>query len=322
MMTEHLIKLIEAASKAPSGHNTQPWLFKAEGDSIFIFPNMDNVLSIVDKDNRELFISLGAATENLCIEAKRLGYSTSVEINESTKSIEIRLYPDCNIDKDTLATQIQNRQTNRSIYNNRSIPASIISRLKQVPCSDTTNVYIIGKENKLFGVLRSYVKQGNEIQMNDDSFRKELLEYMRFNKKELEKNPTGLSYKIIGAPALPAFISKPIVKLFLKPDTQNKGDMKKIDSSSHFVLFTIANNSLKEWVNVGCDLERFILSATQLGISNAYMNQPCEVAELSEHMRQNITLIKGEYPTLLLRIGYAEPAPYSTRKKIDDIMIK
>lgn len=97
--------------------------------------------------------------------------------------------------------------------------------------------------------------------------------------------------------------------------------MKKIESSSHLVLFTTKNNTLAEWVNLGRDLQRFILTTTQLGIANAYMNQPCEVDELSLDIQKNITLIKGEYPTLLLRIGYAESAPFSPRKKVDDVVM-
>ena len=72
--------MVEQAVKAPSGHNTQPWLFKINQGNIEIRPNFEKLLPVVDPDNRELFISLGCATENLCIAASSKGYSSKVSI--------------------------------------------------------------------------------------------------------------------------------------------------------------------------------------------------------------------------------------------------
>ena len=77
--------MVEYAIKAPSGHNTQPWLFRINENSIEIYPNFDRALPVVDFDNRELFISLGCALENLCITALEKGYDYDVE----TKSLSI-----------------------------------------------------------------------------------------------------------------------------------------------------------------------------------------------------------------------------------------
>ena len=77
-------RMIGYAIKAPSGHNTQPWLFRIkEGeDRIRIVPDLTKELPVVDKDCRELFISLGCAAENLCIAAKDMGYEPAVTIDE------------------------------------------------------------------------------------------------------------------------------------------------------------------------------------------------------------------------------------------------
>lgn len=316
------IKMVEAAIKAPSGHNSQPWLFKLYEDKIDILPNMKEVLPIVDKSNRELFISLGAATENLCIAASGLGYQSNVNIDDSEKKITVHLkkYPDVAIDP--LNESVAIRQTNRKVYSDKIIPDDTILVLNNLLLHPDINRYIISKNDSLFSILKSYVERGNQIQMQDKAFKEELLNYMRFNNNEVKNNPTGLSYKVMEAPAMPAVLSKFILKSYLKPNKQNKGDLKKIDSSSHLVLFTTQNNTLTEWINLGRNLQRFILTATQLGIANAYMNQSCEVDDLSVDIQKNVLDIKGEYPTLLLRIGYAERAPYSPRKSVDDVVVK
>ena len=75
--------MIEQAVKAPSGHNTQPWLFKTGETEIEIRPDFTKSLPVVDPDNRELFVSLGCAAENLCIAASHKGYRTKVAIEEN-----------------------------------------------------------------------------------------------------------------------------------------------------------------------------------------------------------------------------------------------
>ena len=44
------------------------------------------------------------------------------------------------------------------------------------------------------------------------------------------------------------------------------------------------------------------------------MNQPCEIAELSVTLRQNLFL--SGYPVILLRVGYALPAAHSLRRPL------
>lgn len=315
------LEIVEAATKAPSGHNTQPWLFRLNDSSIDVIPNMECRLSVVDSSNRELYISIGAAIENLCLKATSLGYETNVELNDVTKSITIYLDKTEHEENVPLVFEIDKRQTNRKMYTSKKIPADTLQILEKVMLNCNINKYIISHEDSLFEIMKRYIALGNDLQLNDDDFKEELLKHIRFNQKEINKESTGLTYKVMGAPSLPAFISKPIVKSFLKADKQNKGDMKKVDSSSHLVLFTTKHNTWQEWIDLGRSFERFMLTTTSLGIATAFMNQPCEEEELAKQIQQKYPEFKGEYPTLLLRIGYSEMAAYSPRKKINEVVL-
>ena len=68
--------MIESACKAPSGHNTQPWLFKIGASEIDIYPDFSKELPIVDPSHRELFVSLGCAIRKslYCCSRERLSY--------------------------------------------------------------------------------------------------------------------------------------------------------------------------------------------------------------------------------------------------------
>lgn len=314
------LTMVEAAIKAPSGHNTQPWLFKLKENAIDVIPNLKYILPIVDPSNRELFISIGAAVENLCLKALELGYETSVKINIETEVATICLVKS-DVKSDVLVDQIEKRQTNRNVYSAKIISDDIIHQLKNLSNNLYISQYIISKDDPLFETMKRYVSLGNEIQLNDEEFKDELLRYIRLNKKGVTDKPTGLSYKVMGAPSLPTFISKPIVKLLLKADKQNKGDMKKIDSSSHLILLTTQSNTLEEWILLGRYLQRFLLTLTSLNISSAYINQPMEIGELASQIKRKYPEFQREYPTLLLRIGYAKSAPFSPRQNIKNFLL-
>lgn len=320
-MNRELELMIEAACKAPSGHNSQPWLFRVNENSIDIVPNFTKSLPIVDGNNRELFISLGAATENLCLMAGNLGYKPSMKIDAAKQEIKIDLTKDAELQKDDLVFQIDSRQTNRQMYNDKSISQDSLSLLNNSKLYNHTHRYVINRNDSNFQIIKSFVARGNEIQMNDENFKKELLQYIRFNNKEVKENPTGLTYKVMGAPAMPGFISKPLVKSFLSPKKQNKSDLKKIDSSSNLIIFTTQRDSMEDWINLGRSLERYLLTATKLGIASAFLNQACEIKNLSEEMKTSISFLGDGYPTLILRIGYAPKAPYSPRQKIEDVVL-
>lgn len=311
--------MVEQAIKAPSGHNTQPWLFKINESSIEIIPDFDKSLPVVDFDNRELFITLGCATENLCIAARGKGYEPIILTNDSG-TITINLTKQDWVTPDPLLEQIAVRQTNRSLYNGKMISNDTINILKSINFESAVNMYFYKNGTPEFNSIGSYVLRGNIIQMQDRAFKGELLGWMRYNKRHQNRTNDGLSYAAFGAPNLPMFIIKPIMNKAINEKSQNKGDSKKIESSSHFVLFTTKNNTVEEWINLGRTLERFLLKSTELGIIHAYMNQPCEVRDLSKEMAVTLD-ITDEAIAILLRVGYGEKMPYSSRKNVNEVII-
>lgn len=89
-MNTDFIQIASYASKAPSGHNTQPWKFHIADNTITVIPNFEVALPVVDGNNRELFISLGCAVENLSIAANHFGYTTQI-VEYSIKGIILEL---------------------------------------------------------------------------------------------------------------------------------------------------------------------------------------------------------------------------------------
>ena len=285
------IYMMEQAVKAPSGHNTQPWLFRVQKDRIQILPDMSKSLPVVDPDNRELFISLGSGEITVLL-------SEASMIKETSGLIE----------------EISVRQTNRGIYSGEMIPSDQLSYLRNTPLEENISLHLWSKGEWEFDTLSSYIFAGNNRQMNDRLFKRELKSWMRFNKNHVRATSDGLSYAVFGAPNLPRLISETIMGSVLKAGIQNRGDKKKLDSSSHLALFALRINTLPEWFALGRSLQRFLLRATEKNIAFAFLNQPCEVRDLSGLLAKDLSFT-NEIPALILRLGYAKrKMPYSPRK--------
>ncbi|MBK7098805.1 MAG: nitroreductase [Sphingobacteriales bacterium] len=317
------LKIIEYGIKAPSGHNTQPWKFKLKEKSIEIHPNLDKTLPVVDGNHRELYISLGCALENICVAASNFGYTSQADIlqKDSVYIIEIKLQKTESLKADPLFSQIEKRQTNRSIFKSKMISADTLVMLQRMRTNPNVSMFYYKKGEPEFETLSKYIYTGNEIFYNDKAFRKEVLTWMRFNKKDVLKQNDGLAYNTVGSPSLPKWLGRPIVSSFLTPKKQNKSEEDKIKTTSHFVTFTTNDNTPKGWILTGQSLENYWLHCTELGIAVAFSNQPCESASLASEISKQLP-INNELPMLLLRIGYADPMPYSVRKTLKDVIIE
>lgn len=311
--------ILEQAGKAPSGHNTQPWRFAVSNGQITLSPDFRATLPVVDPDNRELYISLGCALENLCLAAGTRGYRTHITQTDQ-HGITIALEAATDVAQNPLTDAITHRRTNRATYDGRRVPEDTLHTiLDSTANAHGIRVQAFAIDSREAQTLAQYVMAGNDAQLNAPAFKAELLSWIRFNAKHVQTTHNGISYAALGAPSLPAFVSRPIVRSMLNPQKQNRTDTRNIASSSHLVLLTSRDNSVPAWIATGRTLQHLLLRLTEAGIAHAYLNQPCEVAAL-RHPLQNETFVDGAYPQILLRIGYGKTLPPAPRKPVTELI--
>lgn len=311
-------RLIEHAIRAPSGHNTQPWLFSIEKDGITISPDLTRRLPVVDPQNRELFISLGCAAENLHLAARHHGYADTISISDAGE-IHITLTPQDGIQPDPLFEQIPVRQTNRSACDGRSLSQELLDGIIAQAQIPGVHLQTWDRSSSGFGRLAELVMVGNLTQLDNEAFRNELLSWIRVNRAQSNRTRDGLSYAVMGAPNLPAWITRPITRRALNGEKQNRVDRKKIASSSHLLLLTTDRDDPAAWVEAGRVLQRTLLLLSWHGIAHAHINQPCEVPALRNRIGHELGL-HSVYPQILLRLGYAEPMPCSKRRPVEQVI--
>jgi len=313
------IEMIKYAAMAPSGHNTQPWIFKIFNNKIIITPDLKRKCPAVDPEDRELYIGLGCALENLLTAGEYLGYNSVTDIVPIGKESEIVITPEkTGICGNELFQYIPIRQCSRSEYRSTKIKESDLTELESVKIDDCNYTRLINSPEETSEIIK-LVKEGNELQMGNRDFMDELISWIRFNDDEIIFHRDGLAGKCTGSPSVPRWMGKLFMNLFVGAGSQNSKDEKNILSSSAVVLFASKENNQKSWINMGRLYQRYALRLTKLGITSAFINQPCE----SKSLNQRLNTVFGlgtDYPQMLIRIGYGESMPYSVRRNLSDMM--
>ncbi len=85
-------------------------------------------------------------------------------------------------------------------------------------------------------------------------------------------------------------------------------------------MFIGAQADKAHWVEVGRAYERFALQAAALGIRNAHLNMPVEVAALRPKFASHLGLGTVR-PDLVVRFGRGPKLPPSLRRPVSAVMV-
>jgi nitroreductase len=124
--------LLRYAVLAPSGHNTQPWLFKVMDNEVDIRTDRSRALPIVDPYHRELVISCGAALHHLRLAIKHFGHGEETRLLPDPADPDllavIRLVPatEAGVEggDEAMFEAITRRRSNRRAYKMRAVRQS------------------------------------------------------------------------------------------------------------------------------------------------------------------------------------------------------
>ncbi len=314
-----LSDLIRYATLAANGHNTQPWLFQPTATGITILPDFKRTTRAVDPDDHHLYVSLGCAAENLLIAGEAGGRPGSLQfVAAGEGQLQIALDKSAARPGDLYAA-IPKRQSTRSVYDGRMVPAEHLRLLEKAAEVDgvTTRLFVAPEECE---DILDFVVAGNSAQMDDPDFVQELLDWIRFNPDEAMRSGDGLFTAASGNPTLPTWIGTRLFGWFFEKETENAKYVEHVRSSAGVAVFTGDRDDKESWVKVGRAFQRFALQATALGIRHAHINQPVEVPEVRREFGDWLGSPQSR-PDLIIRFGYAPPLPMSLRRPVELVTI-
>jgi len=313
-------ELVRYATLAPSSHNTQCWKFALEGSgrSITVLPDLARRCPAVDPDDHHLFVSLGCATENLIQAALAHGLKGEAQFDPASDAVRVTLEP-TQAQSTPLYEAIPLRQCTRGDYDGKPLTGAELALLERAGSSDTVRLLLMTERPAMEQTL-DYVIQGNTAQLADTAFVKELKAWIRFNGADAVRTRDGLYSASSGNPNIPSWIGDLAFRWLLTPKGENDKYAQQVRSSAGIAVFVGQTADKAHWVEVGRCYERFALQATALGIRNAFLNQPVEVAALRPPFASALGLT-GQRPDLVVRFGRGPLLPRSLRRPVEGVLV-
>lgn len=323
--------LVRYATLAASSHNTQCWKFLISNDNnnddrITIMPDLTRACPTVDPDNHHLFVSLGCAVENMVVAGMAHGLEAKVDSRNPEKGITVQ-FTRCPPKWTPQYEAIPQRRVSRAEYNGEKLSQQELDQLKKATddaaISSSSGVKLIFlTDHSSLQTVKEHIMRANTIQMNDPNFRKELKAWIRFSERECLDHGDGLMGPPSGHPFAPRWIGSKYFDWTTRAHPENVKIEKQIDSSAGIAIFWSEKDDVAHWVDAGRLYQRFALTATCLGIRNAFLNQPVEVPETRAEFARAFGLQDGR-ADLIVRFGKGGvELPHSLRRPLEDVIVQ
>lgn len=309
--------LVHAATLAASGHNTQPWRFLSRGRELIIRLDLSWRTPVVDPDDHHLFVSLGCAAETLLHAATGYGWTGEARFLGRAEGVAVTLAPR-RLDADPLFAAIACRASTRADYDPRPVAPASLRALAATAGPDVALSLITDRPR--LAALTALIVEGDDAQVNDPAFRRELLDWIRFDATEAVARRDGLFSPSSGNPALPRWLGSRMFDLAFTPRGEADKIARQMAHTAGAAVFTGPSEDPAGWVAVGRAFTRFALTATARGLKLAFLNQPVEDRPTRARLAAWLGA-PGRRPDLVVRFGQGPAMPRSLRRPVSAVLL-
>ncbi|WP_254366953.1 nitroreductase family protein [Paraburkholderia sp. NMBU_R16] len=321
-MAKKLDATLRAAVQAPSSHNSQPWHFVVDDESITLCADRTRALPVVDPFDRELIISCGAALFNLRVALNHFGLAYEISLFPSEVDPDVlarlRLHAGTLSDPtlERLFGAIARRATTRKPFARTPVTATSQRYLIEAGEAEGAHVVCIDQMAQRDRIAE-LIAEADALQFADPRFRRELACWIH-----PQRASDGMPAEAAGMAALLDFavpIATSAIRTFDLGGGAAAMHHELIAGTPLIVVIGTDSDGREAWLAAGQALERVLLTAANGGLSVSYLNQPIEAAALRERLRTIASM--DAQPQLLLRIGYGpEVTERAPRRPLDDVL--
>lgn len=312
MEQQEWAQVVDAATKAPSIHNTQPWRFTATADQLDVFLDAGRALPVLDPTRRQQVISCGIAVEFAVVALAAAGWLTEVELlpeDDGDHLATVRIIgPIVAGDEDrALAAAIDHRHTVRDPFQARDVPGELLDRLQaEAGAFGAWFKPVTRSEEEVATVF--LIDRAEELEEGDPAYLAELQSWVRTDPAAVDGVPVGAVPS--GDPQQRP--SNWTIRDFVVGTREQDAGGGVVDPDAPppaverptVVLMGTDGDDRSDWLRAGRALGRVLLVATAAGVAASPLTQALDWPATRTRLRSRLSLVG--HPQMLLRMGYPQ----------------
>jgi hypothetical protein len=295
----------DAAVRAPSVHNTMPWVLELPelpdgGRAAELYERFDRALPRHDPLGRDRLISCGAALEHVRIALRVLGWEPEVALfpEPGRRDLVARVHARHRTtpsDVDTHAyAAVRARRSHRKPFGPSPVADHTVRWLIAANHTDGTGVRQVSGEDETRALARLLTHAAHALR-DDRGYQRELAAWTAAVRDPLPG--TGVSSALRRTATLPW--AGLIRRTTAVPDVDTLADRL---SRECLLLVETLDDGPRDHVLAGAATESVWLAAVGAGLSCALLTQPFQLSEVRAGLVEALSL--NGFPQVLLRLGW------------------
>jgi hypothetical protein len=324
-----LAHLLEAAGRAPSAHNTQPWKLIWHENELQVCVPEHRMLPAVDPEGADTLYALGAMLENLMLTLRQLGFEGEYVVAEKWQfnepTIILRWRPRGSKADSPLYRMIPIRRTSRVPYLDEPMPSGVLKDIEEA--ARPARLYVL-MDWAAKDEIRFLTAAAGTRALQNERYASELYRWMRFSRCDPGWYQDGLNAECMGwnriEAALARQLLRPSVIRVLAKLWFTRWLYTNIDQQAPFApalcLLTTQDSSFGGRVQAGRSLQRVWLTAAAHGLVTHPLSAAVDDARSRGRVLALFAVPAGETHINLFRLGKSPKTARSARLPADALL--